>query len=164
MSARQSRLELTVRALVEQVQAIGWTSERIGHVFADAQGLHPTDFRALSAIYRAELAGSPLSAKALAQELDVQPSTVTYAVDRLVASGHARRERDPGDARRTLLRYGQEGPDVARRFFGPLGLAHAQAMAGFTDNELDAARRVLEAVVTVLESFEEELRRARARP
>lgn len=118
MSARQPGREASVRALAEHVQQIGWTCERVVHVFADAQGLHPTDFRALTAIYRAELAGAPLSAKGLARALDVRPSTVTYAVDRLVAAGHARRERDPADARRTILCYGQPRPR-----WGPVRLA-----------------------------------------
>lgn len=159
MSARLDRRESAVRALGEQVQELGWTTERIGHVYAEGQGLHPTDFRALTAIYRAELVGEPLTARGLAASLDLQPSTISYVVDRLVGSGHVTRERDPLDARQVILRYAQEGLNVAGRFFGPLAVVHAEALAGFSHVEILTAERVLAVLVQALKGFEHGLRR-----
>lgn len=147
-----------VRMIGELVQRIGWSADRIGHAFAAQQHLHPTDFRALSAIYRGELAGAPLTPRTLRAELDVSPAATTYAVDRLVASGHVVRERDPADGRRVLLRYAQAGLDVAAGFFGPLGLAHSQALDGFGENELKAAAEVLQEIDRALVGFEHRLR------
>ena len=77
-----------VEAISELVQRIGLASQRIGHAFADVQQLHPTDFRAVAAIYRAQLGGQQLSAQALARVLDLSPAAITYVIDRLVAAGH----------------------------------------------------------------------------
>lgn len=162
MSDRVPR-EVLVRSISERVQAIGHASERLGHVFADRQALHPTDFRALSSIYQAERGGTPFTAKALAQELELSPAAITYVVERLVNSGHVRRERDPADGRRVILRYAEPGRRVAAGFFGPLGIAHAEALEGFDEAELEAAARVLEQVVETLESFQERVRRSGAK-
>jgi DNA-binding MarR family transcriptional regulator len=136
------------------VQRIGLASERIGHVFADSQQLHTTDFRALTAVYRAERAGRPLTARKLAAELQLSPAAITYVVERLVGSGHVERHTDPADRRRVLLRFAEPGRELARSFFEPLGGAHSVALVGVPDAELAAARRVLDRVVATLDSFE----------
>ncbi len=147
-----------VRALVEQVQSIGLVSERIGHSFSAQQRLHPTDFRALTLIFQADQRGEPLAPRALARLLDLSPAAVTYSVDRLVASGHVRREPDPLDGRRTLLRFAPHGREVAGEFFGPLGQAHAGALASFSTAELETALRVLVGVNDALSGFDTHLR------
>ena len=48
-----------VTAIAEQVRLLAQASEHVGHAFATQQGLHPTDFRALSLIYSCERAGEP---------------------------------------------------------------------------------------------------------
>ena len=146
-----------VRALVEQVQSIGLASERIGHSFSARQQLHPTDLRALIHIFQADQRGQPLSPLGLARLLDLSPAAVTYAADRLVASGHVRREPDPCDRRKTLLRFAPHGREVAGKFFGPLGQAHAGALASFSPAELEIALRVLAAVLDALARFDESL-------
>ncbi|MFT4295708.1 MAG: MarR family transcriptional regulator [Micropruina sp.] len=147
------------RLLTERVREVGWASERVGHGFASRQGLHPTDLRALTAIYAADLAGAPLTVRQLAAELDLTPAAVTYAVDRLAAAGHVWRERGVADRRTVVLRFGSYGRQVAREFFTPLGALHAEALRGFSDAELDACVRVLAVVTDALEGFDRELRR-----
>lgn len=143
-----------IRSIADSVQRIGLASERIGHVFAESQNLHPTDFRALSAIFRAERAGEPLTARGLATALQLSPAAITYVVERLVASGHVRRDNDPADRRRVLLRFDDPGRQVAGAFFGPLGLAHTEALAGTPDDELAVAGRIMASIVETLDSFE----------
>ncbi len=147
-----------LRALTDRVQEVSWASDRLGHVFASNHSLHPTDFRALSSIYRAERLGQPFTAKALARDLELSPAAVTYVVGRLVAAGHVRRDHDPSDGRRVILRYAEPGSRLAARFFGPLGAAHADALASFEDEELAAAARVLGCVVETIDGFQDEVR------
>lgn len=148
-----------VRAIVEQVQSVGLASERIGHSFSAQQRLHPTDFRALMLIFQADQRGEPLSPRALARLLQMSPAAVTYSVDRLVASGHVRRDPHPGDRRRTLLRFAPHGREVAGAFFEPLGEAHAGALASFSAAELETALRVMAAVNDTLACFHAQLNR-----
>lgn len=154
----QHRRTDTVRAITRQVEEMHWASERIGQLFAQRHDLHDTDLRALTAVYRAELAGRPLTASGLAEELQLSPAAITYAVGRLCTSGHLQRDRDPADGRRVVLRCAQAGLDVSGAFFGPLAAAQVEALADFSEDELDAARRVLAALVASLESYGDQLR------
>ena len=138
-----------LRTLATLVRDVGWQSERVGHSFASSQGLHPTDFRALTAIVRE-----------LADRLDLTPAAITYAVDRLTQAGHVWRERGTRDRRTVVLRFGEHGHRVARDFFTPLGHLHAEALADFSDADLDACARVLGVVNAALERFDRELREA----
>lgn len=139
-----------VAAIAQHVRSLGLVSERIGQAFGADQGLHPTDFRALSLIYEAEREGSPLTPLALARALNLSPGAVTYSVDRLVASGHVRRERDQQDGRRFTLLLAPHGREVSLAFFGPLGRAHADALASYTEAELRICERFLGDLVSTL--------------
>jgi MarR family transcriptional regulator, organic hydroperoxide resistance regulator len=156
-SVHEASRDDLIRGIAENVQRIGLASERIGHLFADAQGLHTTDFRALTAIFRAERSGTPLTAKALAEHLQLSPAAITYVVERLVASGHVRRQQDEADRRRVILRFDEPGRVVAGAFFGPLAMAHLDALVSFDDQELAVASRVLGILVSTLDGFGQSL-------
>lgn len=139
-----------VAAIAQRVRSLALMSEQIGQAFASSQGLHPTDFRALSMIYEAEQSGSPLTPRALARALGLSPGAVTYSVDRLAASGHVGREPDEHDGRRVVLRIAPHGREVAAGFFGPLGRAHSDALASYSVAELRVCERFLADVVSTL--------------
>ncbi len=140
-----------VAAIAQQVRSLALATEHIGLTFAADQGLHPTDFRALSLIYEAERAGEPLTPRALARTLGLSPGAVTYSVDRLTASDHVWRERDESDGRRVVLRMAPHGLEVAAGFFRPLGRAHGEALISYSDAELRVCRRFLADLIATLE-------------
>lgn len=152
--ADRTRHDELVAALVAQVQALALASDRIGTAFAGRHDLHTTDFRALAAIYRAELEDRPLTARQLADRLQISPGAVTYLVDRLTASGHVHRDADPTDRRRVLLRVGDHGREVAGEFFGPLGQVHSRTMADYSDADLALCLRFLRDVNQSLAAFD----------
>lgn len=151
-AAQASRLHRE-QALGQVLAALSSASKHIEHRFSAREKLHPTDFRALTAIYVAENEGLPLSASALAGELDLSTGAVTYLVERLVESGHVHRDKDLKDRRKVILRYAEHGHAVAAGFFGPLaGHTHA-ALAQHTDEELDAAVRVITSATAALRAY-----------
>lgn len=146
----QSEHDELVAAIAQHVRSLALVSEHIGQAFAADQGLHPTDFRALSLIYEAERAGTPLTARALARALNLSPGAVTYSIDRLAASEHVWRERDARDGRRVVLRIAPHGREVASDFFSPLGRAHSDALTSYSEAELRVCERFLGDVVRTL--------------
>lgn len=154
MTEQPERTQL-VSAIAQQVRTLALLSEHIGHAFAASQGLHPTDFRALSLIYEHERAGTPLTASALATAMDLSPGAVTYSIDRLAASGHVWRDRDEADKRRVVLRFAPHGQEVAAGFFGPLGAAHSRAFEKYSEAELATCLRFLGDVTAALMVFGE---------
>jgi len=126
-------------------------------MFASMHNVSNNDLDALLHVIVAETSGAPLTAGDMRERLGVTAPAVTYLVDRMIASGHIRREADPEDRRKVILRYSEHGREVAGRFFGPLGGHMHAAMAQFPDEDLVAAHRVLVAVLGAMETYRSEL-------
>ncbi|GAB3029708.1 MarR family transcriptional regulator [Mycobacterium bourgelatii] len=139
------------------MRAITAQSDRIGRHFARRNEVSGNDFHALLHIMVAETAGTPLTLAALRQRMDVSPPAITYLVDRMIEAGHIRREPDPADRRKQLLRYEESGMELARSFFTPLGEQLRSAMAELPDRDLQAAHRVFAAMISAMSKFEAQL-------
>src|SRR3954454_19512502 len=74
-------------------------SDQIGRLFAMSQDVRPTDFRALLHIMVAETAGRPMTSGDLSHRMGLSGAAITYLVDRLIESGHIRRDSHPADRR-----------------------------------------------------------------
>ena len=129
--------------LVRLLQAYASEAERLGHVFAEHHGLHPTDLQALLAVMQADRAGQPLTPGRLGVRLGLSSGATTAVVDRLERADHVRRVRDDRDRRRITLRFGEAAAAVGQAFFGPLGGRMDAMLTGYTATELAAIRRFL---------------------
>lgn len=148
-------------ALESQISAdlreVTTESDQIGRLFAMSQDVRPTDFRALLHIMVAETAGRPMTSGDLSQRMGLSGAGITYLVDRLIESGHIRRDSHPADRRKVILRYSEPGLDTARLFFTPLGDHVHCALQGLPDTDLVAARRVFGALIAAMRHFQTEL-------
>ena len=149
--------------LVRLVQLLIAEGQRIGHVFAQRQGVNGTDVEALIRILVAD-ADQPMTAGRLAAELGLSTGAVTTLIDRLERDGHVRRERDTADRRRVIVHYDQSGLELAGRFFRPLGLHHDAATSSFTPEELSVVKRYLAATIESFRSYREQLAAESADP
>jgi DNA-binding MarR family transcriptional regulator len=144
------------------LRALTAQSDRIGRHFARMHEVSTGDFQALLHIMVAETAGQPLTLAQLRQRVDMSAAAITYLVDRMIESGHIRREADPDDRRKWLLRYEDHGMNVARSFFTPLSAHLNAAMKDLDNKDLAAAHRVFAAMIGAMSAFEDELRADRA--
>lgn len=132
-------------------------SDRVGRYFARSNDVNNSDFHALLHIMVAETAGTPLTPAQLRQRMDLSPPAITYLVDRMIEAGHIRREPDPADRRKWMLRYEESGMAMAHSFFKPLGGHLSVAMTELSDSDLAAAHRVFSAMIDAMATFEDEL-------
>jgi DNA-binding MarR family transcriptional regulator len=139
------------------LRAVTAQSDRLGRYFARQNHVSGNDFHALLHVMVAETAGTPLTMAQLRQRMDVSPAAITYLVDRMIDAGHVRREADPGDRRKALLRYENSGMELATAFFTPLGIHLRTALAELPDKDLVAAHRVFSAMIAAMSTFEGEL-------
>jgi DNA-binding MarR family transcriptional regulator len=146
------------------MRSITAQSDRIGRHFARTNEVGSSDFHALLHIMVSETAGKPLTLAQLRQRMDVSPAAITYLVDRMIEAGHIRREPDPDDRRKWLLRYEESGMTLAHAFFRPLGIHLSKAMADLSDKDLLAAHRVFAAMITAMSTFEDELANEPSKP
>jgi DNA-binding MarR family transcriptional regulator len=155
-SSPPSRADLE-KLMSADMRAVTAQSDRLGRYFARQNDVSGNDFHALLHVMVAETAGTPLTMAQLRQRMDVSPAAITYLVDRMIDAGHVRRESDPADRRKALLRYENSGMELAHAFFAPLGIHLRSALADLPDADLIAAHRVFSASIDAMSTFEGEL-------
>jgi DNA-binding MarR family transcriptional regulator len=142
----------TIREIVYGLRALLTESDRIAQGFAVAHRLSASDFRALLHVVVSETDGSPLAASDLRARLNVSAGAVTYIIDRLVKAGHVRRDADPSDRRKVILRFSQQGFDLCRSYFEPIQTGYARALADVSNHDLAATEAVLDALLVAMRS------------
>lgn len=141
------------RLIATDVRALTAESDQIGREFARRNDVSANDFRALLHVMVADAAGAPLTAGELRKLMGTSAAAITYLVERMIESGHLRREAHPGDRRKVILRYDDHGLAVANEFFTPLAEINSRALADLPDSDLDAAHRVFSAIVGGMREF-----------
>lgn len=101
-------------------------------------------------------ANPDLSGQALAEHLGVSTPTTSGILERVVARGWLRREHDPVDRRRLLLRITPEGEEVLASLEGPVLEAKAQVLDRLSDAELADLARLTERMQDVAEQIDAE--------
>lgn len=132
-------------------------SDWIARTFAEQNDVSANEFRALLFVMIAENRGDRLTSGDLRKRMGLSGAAITYLVERMVGSGHLRREADPTDRRKVILRYGEHGWEVARTFFTSLALHSHGAMAELPDADLEAAHRAYAAMIDAMRGFRAEL-------
>jgi len=155
-SSPPSRADLE-KLMSADMRAVTAQSDRLGRYFARQNDVSGNDFHALLHVMVAETAETPLTMAQLRQRMDVSPAAITYLVDRMIDAGHVRREADPADRRKALLRYENSGIELAHAFFTPLGVHLRSALAELPDAALMAAHRVFSAMIAAMSTFEGEI-------
>jgi DNA-binding MarR family transcriptional regulator len=140
--------------LAADVRALSAESEQIGRTFAGQHDLSAGDFRALVHVLVADDFGAPLTAGDLRKRMGLSGGAITYLVERMIASGHLRRESDPDDRRKVILRYDEHGMAVARDFFTPLAEHTHAALVDLPEEDLAAAHRVFTALIGAMRAFQ----------
>jgi DNA-binding MarR family transcriptional regulator len=155
-SPPSSREELEHR-IAGDLREMTSESDWVGRSFADQNDLSANEFRALLFVMIAETAEVRMTAGDLRRQMGLSGAAITYLVERMTETGHLRREVDPSDRRKVILRYADHGMHVARQFFSTLA-DHAHAsMADLPDEDLEAAHRVFGALVDGMRAFRSEL-------
>ena len=132
-------------------------SDWIARAFADQNNISANEFRALLFVMLAESQGVHLTAGDLRRQMGLSGAAITYLVERMTETGHLRRETDPTDRRKVILRYADHGMGVATQFFRRLAEHNQRAMAHLPDEDLAAANRVFEAMITAMRTFRAEM-------
>src|SRR6478609_5945718 len=106
----------------------------------DSMGMGETDLLALRYLLRAKATGERVGPKDLSRVLGITTASTTSLIDRLVASGHVRREPHPTD-RRSLVIVPTAATDTEVR--ATLGHMHRQMMMVAESMSVEEARVVI---------------------
>lgn len=120
-------------ALNREMRTLGSHTLLFHQAVADRLGLNTTDHKCADLL---SFTG-PLTAGELAERTGLTTGAITGVVDRMEKAGYVRRERDPGDRRRVIIRLetGRLNTEVAP-LFSSLKQRMDELCAGYKDDEL----------------------------
>src|SRR5262245_57364932 len=122
MSSPSSNRHDPKTALQEELAQSGGLSVMLSQAIADRVGVPSTDLEAMDLLRQS----GPIPAGRLAELTGLTTAGITGLLDRLESRGWARREQDPSDRRRVIVRPLAEN---AERELGPLYAGIGEAMA-----------------------------------
>lgn len=126
------------------VHDVGRLLRRLVDSKAQSLGLTSAQWRVLSAVFRAEYQNQePLNQATLADQMDVEPITLSRQIDRMEAAGMIERRPDPGDRRAYRLFLTEEARPLVAKFRAVAAGCVNEALAGVTDAEIDLVNDVL---------------------
>ena len=118
-------------AEIAQLRRIAVLSQRLHRAIAHAVHLNDTALDAMTILER----DGALPPSDLATRLEITRGAVTGLIDRLEATGHARREPDPRDGRSVRVVANPESFEGVAGMLGPMFRDLAEAMAGYTPEQ-----------------------------
>lgn len=142
--------------LIRLLQTLTVESDQFVERFGARHGLGRTDMNALAFVLDAAGRGEPISPSRLAARLGLSPSATTALIDRLEASGHLERRRDPDDRRRVTLVMSEAALVDGRRMFVPLAEVFADSWRGFTDDERRSIARFLSGSIEAMRAVRDD--------
>jgi DNA-binding MarR family transcriptional regulator len=122
----------------------------------DSMGMGETDLLALRYLLRAEAAGEQVGPKDLSRVLGITTASTTSLIDRLVRSGHVRREPHPTD-RRSLVIAPTTATDTEVR--ATLGEMHRRMLAVAEEFSADESRVIVSFLRRMTETLNEQVER-----
>ncbi|MFF0202635.1 MarR family winged helix-turn-helix transcriptional regulator [Streptomyces sp. NPDC005017] len=114
--------------------------------FANRNGMHPTDVRALIALMDASRSDEELTAGRLGAALGLNSAGTTALVDRLERAGLVRRVRGTRDRRQVVVQVEERAVELGWSFFGPLIGRAVELLRECDEGERAAIRRFLSGV------------------
>jgi DNA-binding transcriptional ArsR family regulator len=115
------------------VRRAGSVMQLLGAASADRIGINVTDLNCLNIL----ALGGRMTAGDLARRTGLTTASITGVLDRLEEAGFVRRERDPDDRRRVIVRLdAARGMRDVAPVFAPVVAAWRAVAAQYTDDEL----------------------------
>ncbi|WP_458780246.1 MarR family winged helix-turn-helix transcriptional regulator [Arthrobacter sp. D3-16] len=122
----------------------------------DSMGMGETDILALRYLLRAHTAGEATAPKDLSQFLGITSASTTTLIDRLVRSGHVRREAHPTDRRSVVVVPTVESDKEVRVTLGAMHRRMMTVAEGLSADEAHVVINFLQRMTDALQGVDEE--------
>ncbi|MEV6305711.1 MarR family transcriptional regulator [Actinoplanes sp. NPDC051861] len=110
----------------------GAAADEVDDAAAGLLGVNRTDLRILGLVS----AAGAMTAGVLAVRARLSPAATTAAIQRLAAAGHLRRDVDPADRRRAVVRVTAEASAMLDLAYGPIAEAGHRLLTAYSPAEL----------------------------
>ncbi|KHK99962.1 transcriptional regulator [Microbacterium mangrovi] len=141
-----------VLALLRAVRDFGDAHDRMNGALKHGMDMNITDLAALRLLIMREERGVAVTPADMSRHLRISTASTTKLLDRLSAAGHVVRVPHPTDRRALVVELTDHARSEFFRLFGQRLAAMREAFAPFSDDELRAAARVLDATAGAIDT------------
>jgi DNA-binding MarR family transcriptional regulator len=120
----------------------------------DSMGMGETDLLAVRFLLQAQRAGRSVSPKDLAAYLKISSASTTILVDRLVKSGHVRRDPHPTDRRALVITPTSDTDAEVRATLGRMHTRMMEIAEGLSPDEATVVTRFLDGVRDAVDAID----------
>lgn len=129
---------------------LGLKLTAFNHFVASRLGLSVTDLKCLEVAYHDEM--QPITPGRLARLIGLSPASVTVSLKRLEKGGLIRREIDPTDRRRILLRFVPARVALLNACYQVINERLDSFDAALAEDEFECVRKYLSGLLDILDS------------
>lgn len=144
--------EQATLALLRAVRDFGDAHDRMSGSMKHGMEMNVTDLAALRLLIMREDQGRPVTPADISRHLRISTASTTKLLDRLEGADHIARGPHPTDRRALVVHLTDHARSEFFRLFGARLAAMRESVAGFTDDDLRVARRVLIAMAGALDA------------
>jgi len=155
-STKNMRAKLVQTLATEVGRTLSTHTVMLHAAVAERLGLNITDHKALDFACRG---GGTLTAGELAELTGLTTGAITGVIDRLEKAGFARRERDPDDRRRIIIRPTSRAQEIGR-LFESLAQAMTKLCSQYTDRDLSLMIDFFDRITALVQEETRKLRTA----
>lgn len=134
-------------------------TQKFDEAVGEAYDLNANERHCLSYLWQ-----EPRTASAIAREVRLTPAAVTALIDRLERRGYVRRESDPGDRRKVMVRATDAAARLAIEAYGPTEKAGQELLARYTEAELEVLLRFAREALALQEEMTRDFLARHAKP
>lgn len=149
--AAQSKKEKLVYNLMNAVRRLTRSSLLLQYAIAEKMKLNATDAECIDFLIEM----GPCTAGDLARKTRLTTGAITNVIDRLEKAGFVKREQDPNDRRKVIIKFIPKKHEKAKKYYGAMAADVYNLLSGYDESKLKFLLNHSESLAEIFQSHAE---------
>lgn len=145
--------EAFVYDLMMSTRRLTRSSLMLQHAIAEKMGLNVTDAECIDFLMEM----GPSTAGDLAKATRLTTGAITSVIDRLEKAGFVKRESDPGDRRKVIIKFLPKKHAGAKKFYGAMATDVFQLFSGYNESKLKSMLQHTNSLAAIMQMHAEKI-------
>lgn len=150
-AAKEKKTTVTVYGLMEAVRKLTRSSLMLQSAIAEKMELNATDAECID--FLMEMGAS--TAGDLAKATKLTTGAITGVIDRLAKAGFVKRENDPHDRRKVIIRFLPKKHEKAKQYYAAMAKDVHELFSGYNEQQLKMLLQYTDALTAIFQHHAE---------
>ena len=151
--AKETDTHAQVYALMTATRQLTRSSLMLQSAIAEKMNLNPTDAECIDFLMEM----GPSTAGDLAKAARLTTGAITSVIDRLEKAGFVKRENDPTDRRKVIIRFIPKKHEKAKQLYAAMAKDVFELFAGYNEAKLKSLRQYTEALTAIFQNHADKI-------